>query len=211
MTFEIGTILSIDKDFSKESEEYRSKIIDIGPGHIMIDYPTHIKTGRTSFFLDGTKLSISFVDKLKNIYKFNTEVSGRRMDGVPMLKISYSGDQQLIKVQRREYVRIQTELDVSVLKDGKYTQLVTTDISAGGIKLNLSVANFNEKDSLSLIIVLPFLDGKIKYVRAKAEIVRISVIRNGCVASIKFDEIGTNDRQHIVRYCFEQELKLRNG
>jgi len=139
-----------------KDDDIGSKIIDIGPGHIMIDYPTHIKTGRTSFFLDGTKLSISFVDKLKNIYKFNTEVSGRRMDGVPMLKISYSGDQQLIKVQRREYVRIQTELDVSVLKDGKYTQLVTTDISAGGIKLNLSVANFNEKDSLSLIIVLPF-------------------------------------------------------
>lgn len=211
MAFEIGTTLSIDKDFSKESEEYKSKVIDMGHGHIMIDYPTHIKTGRTAFFLDGTQLFISFIDKLKNVYSFNTEVSGRRIEGIPMLKISYSGDEQLVKIQRREYVRMQAELDVSVLKDGKYTQLVTKDISAGGVKLNLSTTKYFEKDSLTLLIVLPFQNGELKYVRVKAEIVRISVSPNGGVASIMFNEIGLNDRRGIVRYCFEQELKLRNG
>ena len=35
-----------------------------------------------------------------------------------MLKLSYPGDDQLIKIQRREFVRVDTAIDVAVLKDG---------------------------------------------------------------------------------------------
>ena len=207
----IGTIISIDKDFSKDSEKYKSKIIDVGLDHVMIDYPTHIENGKTAFFHDGTQLLISFTDKQKNSYLFKTEVSGRRIEGVPMLKLSYPGDDQLIPIQRREFVRTDVTLDVAVLKDGKNTKLVSENISAGGIGLNLSGTAYNEKDSLSLLIVLPFKNKEMKYIRTEAEIIRISVTSNRKVASVKFNEISLSDRQRIIRYCFEQELKIRNG
>ena len=211
MKLVIGTIVSIDKDFSEESEKYKSKIIDIGLDFVMIDYPTHIESGKTAFFLDGTQLLISFTDKIKNTYFFKTEVNGRRIEGVPMLELSYPGDDQVVQIQRREFVRTEAVLDVAVLKDGEYTNLVTEDISAGGLGLNLYRTTYTEKDQLSLLIVLPFKNKETKYIRAEAEIIRISETSNQKIASVKFKEIGLSDRQRIIRFCFEQELKMRNG
>ena len=119
----IGTIIIIDKDFTKDSEKYKSKVIDIAENHVMIDYPTHIETGKTAFFVDGTQLLVTFTDSNKISYAFRTEVSGRMMKGVPMLKLSYPGDDQLIKIQRREFVRVDTAIDVAVLKDGEKTSV----------------------------------------------------------------------------------------
>lgn len=212
MKLAIGTIIEIDKDFTKDSEKYKSKIIDAGMGYVMIDYPTSIKTGKTAFFLDGTQLLISFTDKLKNSYYFKTEVSGRRLKGIPMLKLSYAGDDQLIKIQRREFVRTEVSLDVAARKDGEYKQLIAEDISAGGLALNLStVTTFSEGNVLSLLIVLPFMNKETKYIRTKGEVVRILEKSGRKIASIKFNEINAHDRQRIVRFCFEQELKMRNG
>ena len=83
----IGTILIIDKDFTKDSEKFKSKVIDTGKDYVMIDYPTNIETGKTAFIIDGTQLLIKFVDVLRMEYAFRTEVSGRFMKGHPILKL----------------------------------------------------------------------------------------------------------------------------
>ena len=108
MLLSIGTVIVIDTNLTADSEKYKSKVIDMGDGFVMIDYPTHIETGKTAFFLDGTQLLVSFIDHMKMSYAFQTEVSGRLNKGIPMLKLSYPGDEQLIKVQRREFVRVET-------------------------------------------------------------------------------------------------------
>ena len=120
MLLSIGTIIVIDKDFTKDSEKFKSKVVDIGDGFIMIDYPTHIETGRTAFFMDGTQLHVTFTDSMKMSYAFRTEVGGRLNKGIPMLKLSYPGDEQLIKIQRREFVRVESAIDIAVEKDGRF-------------------------------------------------------------------------------------------
>ena len=56
-----------------------------------------------------------------------------------MLKLSYPGDDQLIKIQRREFVRVDTAIDVAVLKDGRLVpSMLLRILSAGGIALNSS-------------------------------------------------------------------------
>ena len=70
MLLTIGTIIIIDKDFTKDSEKYKSKVIDIGEDYVMIDYPTHIKTGKTAFFMDGTQLLVTFMDRYENVLCF---------------------------------------------------------------------------------------------------------------------------------------------
>ena len=50
MLLSIGTIIVIDKDFTKDSEKFKSKVVDMGDGFVMIDYPTHIETGQDSIF-----------------------------------------------------------------------------------------------------------------------------------------------------------------
>lgn len=207
----IGSILFIDTDFTEESEKFRSKVIDIGEDYVMVDYPTNMKTGRTAFILDGTQLFVSFTDKMKISYAFNTEVRGRVMKEVPMLKLVYPGDDKLIKIQRREFVRVETSIDVAVLKDGDYHQFVTEDISAGGIAIKLTEPTlFNKDDIVSLLIVLPFSNSETKYIRTDAKIIRIWEKTDKKIASLQFDNIGINERQLFVKFCFEMQLKMKD-
>ena len=167
MILTVGTFIVIDKDFTEDSEKYKSRVIDSGEGFVMIDYPSHIESGRTAFFMDGTQLLVSFTDDLKMSYAFRTEVIGRLNKGVPMLKLSYPGNDLLIKVQRREFVRVEAAIDVAVTKEELTAQLVAEDISAGGIALNLPNPDlFNEDETIELVIV-PFTKVVTKYIRAK--------------------------------------------
>ena len=136
MRLSIGTTLTIDKDLTESGDKYRSKVVDYGDGFVLIDYPAHIETGKTAFFMDGTQLLISFVEN-KMSYAFRAEVTGRMNKGIPMLKLTYPGDDQLIKIQRREFVRVETAIDVAVDFDGFYQQFVAEDISAGGVAINI--------------------------------------------------------------------------
>ncbi|KAA0966150.1 glycosyltransferase [Sporosarcina sp. ANT_H38] len=211
MLLSIGTIIVIDKDFTKDSEKFKSKVVDIGDGFVMIDYPTHIETGRTAFFMDGTQLNVTFIDNLKMSYAFRTEVSGRLNEGIPMIKLSYPGDDQLIKVQRREFVRVESAIDIAVEKDGRFTQYVAADFSAGGVALNLLNRDaFKVDEILSLTIVLPFMNHEIKYVKADARVIRIWEKDGRIIASLQFEAINQVERQYVIRFCFERQLQMRD-
>ena len=211
MLLSIGIIIVIDTDFTKDSEKYKSKVIDMGNGFVMIDYPTHIKTGKTAFFLDGTQLLVSFVDDKKMSYAFRTEVSGRLNKGIPMLKLSYPGDEELIKIQRREFVRVETAIDIAVEYDGQFSHYVAEDLSAGGVALNLpGRVPFEAEDSVALTIVLPYANKEIRYVKVHAKVIRIWEKDGRRIASLQFEDIEQIECQHIIRFCFERQLKMRN-
>lgn len=211
MLLQVGTTVIIDKDFTKDSEKYRSKVIDAGDDFVMIDYPIEIETGKTVFFMDGTQLLVSFTDKLKISYAFKTEVCGRKLEGVPMLKLSYQGDSGLLKIQRREFVRVEMAIDVAAEKEGDSVQLIAEDISAGGIALNITKTTFVQSgDILSLFIVLPFANREMEYIKAEGQVIRTFEKQGVIIASIKFVEIDPLDRQRIVRFCFERQLQMRN-
>lgn len=207
----IGTIIVIDKDFTKDGEKFKSKVVDMSDGYVMIDYPTHIETGRTSFFMDGTQLQVNFTDSTKISYAFRTEVSGRLNKGIPMLKLTYPGDDQLIKIQRRQFVRVESAIDVAVEKNSLFSQYVAADLSAGGIALFLS--NFTTlvaEEVVSLTIVLPFNSHDIKYVKLSAKVVRVWEKDGRIIASLEFEKVNAFVRQSIIRFCFERQLQMRD-
>ncbi len=211
MLLSIGTIIVMDKDYTVDGEKFKSKVIDFGEDFIMIDYPTQIQTGRTAFFVDGTQIAVTFTTDSKVSYAFRTEVVGRLNKGVPMLKLTYPGDDKLIKIQRREFVRIDSSIDVAVEKDGIFNQFVAEDISAGGIALNLkSDIDVKENDNLSLTIVLPFADNDIKYIKVETNVTRVWEREGRHIASLQFEMLPETIRQYIVRFCFERQLQQRN-
>ncbi|MCG7343015.1 flagellar brake domain-containing protein [Sporosarcina sp. ACRSL] len=210
MRLTIGTTLTIDKDFTESGDKYKSKVVDYGDSYVMIDYPTHIETGKSAFFMDGTQLLISFVEN-KTSYAFRAEVTGRMKKGIPMLKLAYPGDDQLIKIQRREFVRVDTTIDVAVDFGGLFQQFVAEDISAGGIAINIGQEDaFEENEYVGLTIALPFINDDIKYVKTTAKTVRIWEKDERRIASMQFSSIETTDRQNIIRFCFERQLQARN-
>lgn len=206
----VGTMVIIDKDFTENGEKYKSKVVDTGENFVLIDYPAHMETNRTAFFMDGTQMLISFIDN-KMSYAFKAEVTGRVNNGIPMLKLAYPGDDQLIKIQRREFVRVETAIDVAVDFGGVFQQFVAEDISAGGIALNLGQnESFEESEAVMLTIALPYVNDEIKYIRTEANAVRIWEKNGRRIASMQFIGIDTIDRQNIIRFCFERQIKARN-
>ncbi|QFF98688.1 glycosyltransferase [Psychrobacillus glaciei] len=210
MKIKLGTILILEPTFVEKVEKYRCKVVDLDEQFIFIDYPIDTISNKTVFLMEGTQLRVSYVEESKSAFAFHTEVLAKRQGQIPMIKLSYPGDSEVIKIQRRDFVRVSTSLDISVqFEDDKY-QFVADDISAGGsaVILNREV-KFKEGDEISMLIPLAFNNGDIKYVTTTAAVVRIWDRGQQKLASLQFTDTDDLDKQQIVRFCFERQLFLR--
>lgn len=210
MELKIGTQLILEPTHTEKVERFRCKVVEQMEDMLFIDYPINVATKKTVFLLDGTQFRATFLTENKQSFAFNTEVLGRRSGNIPMIMLVRPSKEEFIKIQRREYVRVDTPADVAVNFDNQTYQFVTHDISAGGIALNLNrIVNFKDGDMVNLTIVLPFSNGEIKYIQTDARIVRIFDRDNLKIASIQFSDTDEMDQQLIVRFCFERQLIIR--
>ncbi|TQR08012.1 flagellar brake protein [Psychrobacillus soli] len=210
MNIKLGTVLTLEPTVSENAEKYRCKIVDSYDHAIYVDYPVDTITGRTVFLMDGTQLRVSYTEESKAAFAFQTEVLGKRKGQIPMIKLSYPGDSEIIKIQRRDFVRVVATLDISVQFEGEKYPFVTDDISAGGTAVVLNRAvKFKADDEVSLLIPLPFNNGDIKYVSTTAQVIRIWQRDAITLASLQFSDTDEVDKQLIVRYCFERQVWLR--
>lgn len=210
MELKVGTILILEPMYTENYEKFRCKVVETGDGVIYIDYPINTTTKKTAFLMDGSQFRATFSDEKKESFAFITEVLGRKLNNIPMIMLNCPPDEEFIKIQRREFVRVETTADVAIEKNQVYGQYVTSDISAGGISVNVTKGkHFEENDEVKLLIVLPYSNGEIYYVNTVGEVVRIFEKDNQLFASIQFDDTDDVDKQHIVRFCFERQLQNR--
>ncbi|GAA4061542.1 MAG TPA: flagellar brake protein [Bacilli bacterium] len=211
----IGTILTLEtSDDDEEIKRFRCRVVEQKGSSLYIDYPINTQTGRTDFFPKGTFLFAYFVGSDQSIYKFYTEIIDRKREKVPMLMLRFDQN-KLKKIQRREYVRVDASLDVSISDpEGKLETFttVTKDISGGGLAVVLP-ENIEIKSGtpFDLVIVLRTKDKDIDYIFTRAESIRIFELTKEAkqLLSMKFVDIYEQDRQHIIQYCFETQLKER--
>jgi len=211
MNIKLGTTLTLEPTFNEKKEKYRCKVVDIDNHTVYIDYPLESVTNKTVFLIDGAQLRATYAEDSRAIFAFHTEVLGRKKGQIPMIKLLYPGDSELIKIQRRDFVRVNYSVDISVEFEDERYQFVTDDISAGGSAIIIKgPVKFNEGDEVSILLPLSFNNGDIKYVSTIAEVVRIWTREAQTLASIKFTNTDDFDKQQIVRFCFERQLYLRN-
>ncbi|WP_332649261.1 flagellar brake protein [Lysinibacillus sp. 54212] len=210
MELKIGTILLLEPTYTDRVERFRCKVVEGHDGVIYIDYPINIATKKTAFLMDGAQFRVTFNTESKDSYAFNTEVLGRKSGNIPMIMLAWPSEEELIKIQRREYVRVETPVDIAVESNNQYHQFIADDISAGGVLLNLrSKVPFADGDTVKLTIVLPFINGDIHYVQTDAYVVRIFERDGRTLASVQFTDTDDIDKQYIVRFCFERQLQIR--
>ncbi|MGE7621573.1 flagellar brake protein [Viridibacillus sp. NPDC096237] len=210
MELKIGTLITLEPINSESMDRFKCKVVEQKDGNIYIDYPVSITTNRTSFLSKGSQFRASFIDEEKIAHAFKTEVLGRVKANIPMVMLSFPKDEEIYKIQRREFVRVLTPVDVAIHFKNEYYQFVTEDISAGGLAiiLNQKVA-FKENDEFDMTIALPFSNKDIKYIQTRASVTRI-IERDDCViAPLHFTDTDELDRQHLVRFCFERQLLIR--
>ncbi|MFZ3578181.1 flagellar brake protein [Virgibacillus sp. DJP39] len=212
---EIGTQLTLTEKKTKkdESTNYRCKIIDKNERFLFIDYPVNIKTKRTVLLPKGTNLQTSYIGNDHSVYSFSTKVIAKANLNIPALAISIPDKDDIKRIQRRSFVRIETAVDVSIHSKEHNTKpfvTVTSDISGGGLLVILpSIHLLNENDSLDVWIVLEMQNGIFHYISTQSRVVRVITGSNIHTASIKFENMSNHDQQVLIRYCFEKQRELR--
>lgn len=213
MDIKIGTVLTLEPIPAYEkSEKFYCKVVEHTDRALYIDYPVNSLTKKTAYLIDGSQFRATFVTEDETSFAFNTEVIGRKLNKIPMIMLTFPPDEEFIKIQRREFVRVKTSVDVAVEFENQYFQFVTQDISAGGLALVLnSDVPFQNGDQIELTIVLPYSNGDLRYVRSKAYVVRIFEKHGLKLASTQFVEVEDVVKQHILRFCFERQLILHRN
>ncbi|UOQ93598.1 flagellar brake domain-containing protein [Halobacillus shinanisalinarum] len=213
----VGTpiILELYEHSQNEPECYKCKLVDDTEEYIYIDYPVKMDSGKTAFFFEGTEFYVSFVGEDESVYRFKTEVVARKKMNIPVLVLTFPGRDELVRIQRRKYVRVESSLDVAVSGEGcsmtSFTS-VTKDLSGGGAAILFPQSHgLTQNQEIEIVLVLPMNSGENRYVETKAKIIRIGTVDNNhrVNASVEFINITEKHRQSIVQYCFEQQMYMR--
>jgi c-di-GMP-binding flagellar brake protein YcgR len=209
----IGDVISLETKGAK-LERLKCKLVEKKGNKLYIDYPINQDTGRSAFLMLGTQLDASFVSN-ENVFRFQTEVTGRIKENIPMISLTYPGDDQLIRIQRRQFVRINANLDVAIHSLNNEFQpftAITADISAGGTALLLSKSvRLKEKQEINIWFSLPFQNEGIEYIKVKGKIIRFIPADHDLFvkAPIEFQNIDEDTRQVLIRFCFNQQILMR--
>lgn len=196
-------------------DQYRSRIVEIDDGKYFIDLPVDMKTYRTSDMKEGTPLQVSFIDEDSGIYRFESMVSGRKLGRVPMLIIERPDENHLVRMQRREFLRIDSEIDVAVHpKVERFHAFTTTsaDLSGGGMAIKLPKHHgLKENMEIYCWLVLSKHSGDSDYLFLPCKVLRIFQPDQKGIesASLGFVSIQEKERQKIIRFCYEKQLELK--
>lgn len=200
-------------DEEEAAVEYKSRIADEEEDVLFIEYPINEKTGGFKRLFLGDELSIYFMDDGGMKYYFDTHVVGFKEDSVRLIKILKPDAQRLMKVQRRNFLRVPAELEIAVkMSDHDRFVCYTDDVGGGGISFLCDKKWAVEAGQLlDCWLLLTYKTGSIEHVSFNAEIVRVNTLESGRKqVMIKFINITDGERQKIIRYCFEKQLEYRN-
>ncbi|MGP4077012.1 flagellar brake protein [Halobacillus sp. K22] len=204
--------LEINSKDKEEPEKYKCKLADYEKGYICIDYPINVRTDKTAFIMEGTEIQASFITEDQSVYCFNTEVVARRKLNIPVIVLTFPPKKELIRIQRRKYVRVDASVDVAVQFENHSFTAVTQDISGGGVAiLQPFHVKMKKYQRVNLTLVLSMNSGESRYVETEGIVVRVIQQDDGerNNVSIQFENILEKQRQLIIRYSFEQQLNMR--
>lgn len=212
----IGTLLNMEfkKPGTNQPYKYHSKVVEKNEHYLFIDYPIDQKTKKTVFLSKGTALAVTYIGNDQSIYCFHTKIVAKLKLTVPALAIIFPDQTDIKRIQRREFVRVDTAIDAAIhSSDSTFPPFVTvtSDISGGGMSVILpkdKELEINTKVDTWLTIYL--LTGGYQYIYTEAEVVLIKTLNNTIkTASLKFTSITKQAQQNIIRYCFEKQREAR--
>lgn len=211
----IGTTITLEQHINDDqTNRFKCRVVEMIKNKVFIDYPINLTTGRTDIFPVGTSFGAFYVMDENAAYRFPTEIMGRKNRKVPMLQIHYD-PAQVEKIQRREYVRVDANLDIALTDtnpEGHAFTSLTSDISGGGLAVNLPKEINIENDRVfEIVVVLRMDDQELHYIFAKTRAIRThhKTDRQYPILSMEFVEIEERDRQRIIQFCFDTQLKQR--
>src|SRR5690625_3346710 len=190
----------------------RCKVVDLNEHYLFVDHPIDINTEKSVTIPLGKELIITFI-KRNTLYEFSSKPESYVQLRVPAISIPLPDKEQMKRIQRREFVRVKTNLDIAVhCPEKSFTPFttMTRDISGGGASIILPAnRSVQPKQQLNVYFVLRFLDKPFEYIKTKAEVVYRYDVEKVRMFSVKFLLEDFQVQEKIINYCFEVEREKR--
>lgn len=194
-----------------EEEKLKSKITDFNNDQIFIQYPISLTTKKTSFLVNEMMVSVNFVDEQANAYSFKSYVIGRLKDPIPMIALHLPEENKIKRIQRREFVRIETAVDIACdfpVSASKFPT-ISDDFSAGGCAIVIPSHIQLQNGELGLAtVVLPMQNKEYHYLELDCRVTRVYEKDNITLASLQFLNSDKYEQQ-LIRFSFEKQLERR--
>ncbi|WP_226567908.1 flagellar brake protein [Bacillus stratosphericus] len=209
---QIGDTITIEYvNENKEVKAAKSKVLENNNDNICINYPGDKETGRTIYLNQQTEITVFFFDENQIPYKCTSEVIGKRKKDIPMIVISIPPKEEMIRLQRREYLRVDTMVKATITQtDEEPFDTLIVNMSAGGVAIAVP-EHVLLKDYGEVITEFELPLKEPVKIKAVAEMNRVyQDEQTGKKRAImEFTEITNDHQQHIMKYCFQQQLLTR--
>lgn len=211
-----GPKLNMKCEIIYEGRTYKSSVQDVTEDYVGVSIP--VRRGEYIALTINELVDVIYYEE-KQVYKFHSKVVGRKRDGIPMILLAPPSD--ILKVQRREFFRIdltenikylkvdneitEEQFDLLIKDSEKYDDAILLDLSAGGIKINTK----NElKNGDKIIVQMPLLQEKISVL---CQCVRSYKDLNTkfYTCGIAFTDIDKQIREKLINHVFKLMRKLR--
>lgn len=210
----LGNILTIEF----EIQEYvlaKSKVLSIEDNVLRVHYPVDEETGRTVIIPTNTVAIVHFINEQQVPYKFTSVIQGREIyQDIPVLNMYLPEEDQMTKIQRRQFFRVNTTIPVTVRPygSGSMFKTYTANISAGGAALIIEETQIHEAgEDLNLSIHLPNEGHDENVIDVYAQVKRTYIDRrtNKQIMTVEFIKMDEHDEQALVHYCIKLQLEER--
>lgn len=202
-------------DDKEARKEYKSRIADMNEDELAIELPLSEETGRLKRFKPGDELSAFYMNEEGSKFYFDTTVIGFQEDAIPLIRIRKPGPEEISRIQRRSFLRVTADLELSLQHaEGHYQLVRTEDIGGGGISFVVEPASSDGialSNTFACWLLLSSRSGKPDHVNFKAEVIRLAREDNRLLCMMRFTEIADKERQRIIRYCFERQIDFRKN
>ncbi|WP_438351293.1 flagellar brake protein [Paenibacillus sp. FA6] len=216
MYLKISEVLYMNINSSDEKKVgivYKSRITDIEEESFLIEIPMQEDNGQLKRLYLGDELSVYFLTEDGVKHYFNTYVLGFKEDIIRMVRVRKPKPEEISKIQRRTYFRVNANLEIAVQKEDTTRFITQTeDLSGGGLSFFAeSKHHLKEGERLSCWVLIHYKNGLVEHIPLKAEIVRIkNSEHNRNIVMLRFTEIFNTERQKLIRYCFERQMDFRD-
>lgn len=188
--------LSVNKKviINKDDSSYLSLIQDINDDYLLIDVP-YAKGEYLHSFNEGDAIEIDYYND-NSYFRFKVKVIARQKEnGIPVYKVTVP--EEIKKVERRDFVRIDILENVFYNKNDKWNKAVLLDLSGGGMRIRIK-EDIEVGDKIQVNL---FIDEE--KIQVNGVIVR--VIQNEDkenICGLEFIDIDERKRDKIIEKIF---------